>query len=83
MIAIHEGVPYAINGTTRTHYGRYRLVVSGKARPVRDVEGSPLWPVMNLIEKTEGAPGCEMATGRRGVMQEMIDAITDGTCLGE
>lgn|GEM_PF-6396829 len=78
-IAIYQGVPYALNGLTRPRLGRYRVVIDGVARPVRDVEGSPLDPVLNLISEAQKVPGCNAAT--HDFTNRLARAVTEGACL--
>lgn len=79
IIGIYEGVPYALNGLTRPRLGRYRVVVDAMARPVRDVDGSPLEPLFGLISKAQRVPGCD--AGAHDLMGRLAQAVTEGKCL--
>jgi len=78
-MAIYQSVPYALNGLTRPRLWRYRVVIDGVARPVRDVEGSPLDPVLNLISEAQKVPGCNAAT--HDFTNRLARAVTEGACL--
>ena len=79
IIGIHDGVPYALNGLTRPRLGRYRVVINGKAQPVRDVDGSPLEPLFDLISEAQKVPGCD--AGSHDLTSRLARAVTEGKCL--
>ena len=78
-IGIYDGVPYALNGAPRTRLGRYRVVINGEAKPVRDILGSVLGAGSGLISEARKVPGCD--TAQQDFVNRLVKALTEGACL--
>lgn len=89
LVAIVDGTPYALNGSTRTWSTRMALRMPGATySPVRDPyegpeqEAAELRPhILRLIGVAQDTPGCAIDRTEKGSLQRSFDAISLGTCL--